>query len=274
MITLELLALNLIHWIKRKCCIHVVCDTNVWYRLADGRLKWWNVINKNLILTQVVIEELHSTEVIYKKPDLFLSVVRAIRIHASHVFLLDPLAYVYFRNKGADNVFHEKLMDNYRALINLRRSDKWRWENADSLERLSDKIKLWNQPTTNLCNDVNTNTLPQLKARSKALGKKTIDKENLEVITAKFIYDSIKERFSDGVEIGRNVNLNNLELFLVVFEDFLKYLSKVPTSKIQDNDLNDLMNMLYVTSGMKYWTFDERWSEFISNNAKTTKYLP
>jgi hypothetical protein len=43
--------------------------------------------------------------------------------------------------------------------------------------------------------------------------------------------------------------------------------------KMEVNDMSDLFNLVYVSPGMKYFTFDEKWQRLIASEPLTKNYL-
>ena len=65
---------------------------------------------------------------------------------------------------------------------------------------------------------------------------------------------------------------NLLELFLAVTEYFFKKLETTKNMKVQQNDVTDWLNMLYVEPGDKYLTFEISWKNYILNDPRISHY--
>lgn len=86
--------------------MNVICDTMIWYGLANESIKLEESNDIKLIATGINIQELSSSENLYKNPQLIMNVLNTMYKHHSGIIEYDPWDYILTFNV---NVHYEPI---------------------------------------------------------------------------------------------------------------------------------------------------------------------
>jgi len=254
--------------------IKVICDTSVWYYLAD---------NPDVVLNDVeliathnnFIELVYSRKIInnfvkyrnacaalikYTKPSK--NILKNPILYAIH--LIDPNFVDTKNSVGYSNSLYEevlrisKLPDNY---FNYQ-------INKVEIQSIIDKRNNEN----NFCND--NNFLADMKRKSSISKEERVHyaRNNYEKLFRELLLKYF-ELYSNSSAFNYNDFFwNEINLFSKIHQTYYLKLETDKSIKIKNNDLIDLFNLLYVGQESYYWIEERRWVN-IFREAKMSKYL-
>jgi hypothetical protein len=72
----------------------IICDTNIWYNLANNHLESYKIKGLKLIGTSVTVHEISETSHLVKNLDLVKRVAKAFLDYNSGIMVLNPFEYL------------------------------------------------------------------------------------------------------------------------------------------------------------------------------------
>lgn len=244
----------------------VICDTNIWYGIGNGTLKKSDYSNDKLLLTLISIIEVGTT---YNLLDMMDDARKAIQAMIKlNDGIIEEQPFVYLANLAGCKIQydtrkeHGSILDGTQAIANghdiqeERRSDFKKW--LDEMEMPLNKF-------ADFTND------KLLEIRTKIENKKEHAKEETTQGNRALIAQWT-EMSTQGKGNLNNLDWSQVELFENTMTSFFKEMELTGNMKFQPNDFFDLMNLVYVQPGDKYFTLEKRWVTRIKN-AGMEKYL-
>jgi hypothetical protein len=247
----------------------VVCDTNIWYNLGDGKIDPKVAKENHLIATFYTFEELNTTYNIIKDSDKVIKTSQAIVNFSSEQILENAILYLvrtmdklfvderYTYNLGIRNwnevrllaktqlgtQFPQWVVDMYEENIKNREKEGVDIAKAENL--LSDSVR------------------QKAKKEYKADKQKYLDTVAKNIVSLLGLY--LKEFTNGRVEFPADYKFEQIELFLNAYVEYFFKLD-VGGMRVQPNDAYDLYNLIYVKPGMKYWTLEKRWIRIVEDS--------
>lgn len=253
---------------------NVICDTNIWYYLADGTIDPDNLKNQSLVATFYNFEELITSPNTLTNFQQVRKAAKAIVDHSDKLILEN--AFLYLANL-IDPRFEDK---RYSYNLGIRNwAEIKRMAALDDSFQLSSELRAAYQMTAasrvNNGKDVaqiENDFVQKVKTHSKKVWKENSSKyfrERFKGIV--FELNDYMKVFSDGKIEFKTTQLNNIEFFITAFLQFSRNL-EIAKWVVQPNDAYDLYNLIYVRPGDKYFTREKRWKNLI-NEAGIGHYL-
>ena len=240
----------------------IVCDTNIWYALADGRIKPEEVVGKNLVGTFVSGYEFCSSRNMYRDFNRLKLAVRAFSKYSQFCY-------------GGSPIEHIKMISNYEW-------DRSGWENIEIM--LNAIVMSDLSPNNDLARELFGGYIDEMNLKDQPFQdiicqyregikfKGAYKKKMNEPEFRAFHKEQTKELLSE-VHQGVTINWDMIELYVSTFDEWFRQLSLQPNLIMNLNDWNDLSNLVYVKPGNLYWTGEKkRTTEFI-NNCGCSHYL-
>jgi hypothetical protein len=253
----------------------IICDTCIWYDIANGIKSIEQLNDVQLIGTYINVTEISSTPKLYRNLSLVIRTVDTMHRYYHRVFIEDPFEYLI-------SLFHSDFKPN-----------------TDKVRRLLNKFSSFKDLDVNDIPEKNIiDTEKQIKEMLDA-DRKVVNKINEDLLV---IRENIKRnggidnhRKSDFIESRKNyisdlvldysrehcvkeykLDINDkswdqLEFFLYTWDSFFKEL-EIGKRKFHINDLGDLFNLVYVQPGFKYWTSERKWNLIFNSNERLKKY--
>lgn len=261
---------------------YVVCDTMIWYDIANGKIDLNSLKNVSLVATGINVLEMCSSENLYKKPQEIKNAI--IAMHNNHGLLIEyaPIDYLLFHHVNKDynsksrpNIINslddlQYIMQGNLNLGLISTSDKSFLENG---------IINFNKPYVEYVNNLN---LLLIEMRSKIInldGDRYNFKKYLRNNTKKFSEEILLEIFSNELKLQIKqilpfVNWEEFEFFNEMLNLYLLEKLKSRDAKFHLNDIFDLFNMAYVGKNDLYWTIEiNPWLRIMNSNAVTKKFV-
>lgn len=253
----------------------VICDTNIWYDLANKKYDKSLIIQDQLIGTSINLREIASSPYLLSNLNLIVNTVKSITKFHDKIFIdnpMDHLITIFHKDYLANSKTEEDILKSFTALINMNINDI-------PQERFKEvKIRLNNItiPSQNLVDQIN-NGLPEISQRIKrSIGKQKHRKTDSTKIWKRLISELVSNYSKENCEKEYVIDINDenwkyLDFFITIWE---RYFNKLEIEKrnIHKNDWPDLFNLVYVQPGYKYWTSDKIWNQIIDENDKLKKY--
>lgn len=252
----------------------VICDTNVWYQIVNGKFnKPEDVL---LIPTSFSLEEIATSKLMVHNTKYYQDVLRSIYDNCGPIipnnpfdFILNDLDSEYKLSDGNT----EKLLKGFSELLSRKVED------VAIDEELKNKIikdcEDSRKPTFEFAHFGNEEIFSIRKNINTGIGIKEHIKEDSTEINKLMLI----EMFNAYAKVKQytinwnNFDWNRVELFMVITEIYFKKLETTKDMKISPNDLVDWFNLLYVTPKDRYLTFDDRWRNYILEDDRIKHYL-
>ena len=255
----------------------IVCDTNVWYYVENGKIKLEDYNLKfPLYSTYLSLNELLTTVQWNSNPELIFRVIETMRKN-SFIILATPQNYVTGICLGieSDILNNNTILEMQYKLMFCQAAK----EDFYSTSTEKTIFKAWIDYVNNF-NLYHQETANYAEMLVHDLQKQAINKEykkavyeNKKASEAKSnLFTESKYRTIFGEDLSKlPIYLSQFELFNNTQFQFIKSI-RVAGFGHNANDFEDMDNLMYVNEGDLYWTEENRWLNLIKE-AGMTKYL-
>jgi hypothetical protein len=254
----------------------IICDTNVWYNLGSGVVDIKSIDRLKLIGTAVTVQEFSYTpnlinhfEDVKKAISAFLSLNSGINILNPFEYLL----YLFIPGYIPSDSKIRGLIEELKILQTVEFTELSRNNIEIGKSLINEKIKF----DRDFSDSINSELINiQDKFKNKKLRNEhknkdfSIEWKNLisDIVKLYSKHNYAKEYcLSDDPKIW-----NRIECFILVWETYFKLLD-TEKRKIDKNDWSDLINLVYVNPGDKYWTFEKKWNYVLNCDKRLHNYL-
>jgi hypothetical protein len=254
----------------------IICDTNIWYNLANNHFESYKIVGLQLIGTSVTVHEISETSHLVKNLDLVKRVAKAFLDYNSGIMVLNPFEYlIYLFNPGYipnDNKTRG-LLEEFRILIGTDLKDI----SSKNIDRAKEMINNRKKSDKEVVDYINSG-LPQIRENIKRIeGKFVHRKKDFTHLWKQLISDLVqiysRENCNKEYTLNDDVKIwNRFECFILVWEAYFKTL-EIEKRNLERNDWADLINFVYVQPGDKYWTFEKKWNMILNQHSRLQKYL-
>ena len=239
--------------------VPIICDTNIWYRISDGRITQEDIQGKYLVGTYMNGFEFCSTPNMFKDFDQLQQAVRAFGRYANACSVDSPIEHI-------------KMVSGHEWQMN--RAD---WEEIDVMINAIVMTKSPPNPelarqifveSTNKMNESDQAFIDLVNEHRKQIKFKGHHKRFMNEAETRLEHKEQTKQVLTTIPTlqGVSIDWHLLDLFFSTFDEWLRQLSIQPSLMIKTNDWNDLMSLVYVSPGCLYWTEDyRRTTEFIHN---------
>lgn len=263
-------------WLKNIFGIkpRIICDTNVWYDIASGKIPITKLDEVTLYATYVNLFELSKSKNLLKNWRLVKYAVKAIKMHAKGVIEIHPFDYMILqhdRTYKSKNDDHLEILSGFEALLKM--DDCTQLDN-DTLTNMSSSIQQFLTNAKAAADVINTE-LPKLRAAIKADGGKRKYRKlsayaATQAVLSLFIQKYSKEQYKI---IDLDYPWRNVEFMLKVWDRYFKELELSGNQKFRPNDWWDIMSMAYVKGDYFYSTDEDTWVKIIEAHKDTSPKL-
>lgn len=227
----------------------IICDTNIWYYISDGRIPSENLNAIPLYGTFISgYEFCSSPNAMRDYPQLRAAIIAMLR-YAQGFCIRDPLEHIkHISGYPSSN-------SKWREISQLLRAAEETVEPNPAFDEIARYAYQVHTEQVRQDNQLFLDIIETHRSRIECRGlhKKNMTKEEVRVehleITKQVISTTVG---------GISVNWDDLELYLLIFNEWMRQLSIQPSLKIKPNDWDDLSNLVYVKPGSLYWTKDYR----------------
>lgn len=252
----------------------VICDTNVWYQIVNGKFnKPEDVL---LIPTSFSLEEIATSKLMVHNTKYYQDVLKSIYDNCGPIIPNNPFDFILNNLDGNFKLNDEKtelLLKGFSELLSRKVDD------VEIDEELKNKIlkdcEDSRKPTFEFAHFGNEEIFSIRTNINKGIGIKEHLKEDSSEINKQMMIEFFNTyaKVKNYTIIWDKFDWNQIELFMVVTEVFFKKLETTKNMKIKPNDLVDWFNLLYVTPKDRYLTFDDRWRNYILEDDRIKHYL-
>lgn len=247
--------------------MRIICDTNVWYNIAGGKLIKEKVSELNLISSFINIRELAKTPNLIDQYSFIADVIRTIFKFQREVIFYSPFIHIaklqkpdyefnIQSNLGHVLKFTELIAKGYEVREDKREEFKLFIEEAKTdLEAVTAP---WN--------------LEADRIKEKITDKKAHKKEDPTELNRGLISYMVEVATNGEVSLKESFDWKQIELLEGTLKAFFLEL-EVSGMKIDPNDWFDLFILAYVQPGDLFWTYEKRWLRMIGEKAKLGNYL-
>jgi len=253
----------------------VICDTNIWYELGKGKIKFDKTDKYDLYCTYLSLYELIHTERLKTYFDEVSNACKAVLSYSKGIIFETPITHINNLLRPTKSIISKSnFIEAIEYLANIEKLDN------DIIPVLDKYLLVKNSTLDNsfvksICDEIE-------KARFSIHQNKPFYiqfiKRN-EIKQSKLI--NLREQVVN--EIKNKCPLLDIHLFTEIFwqqiDLYMKsrmiYFEKLKLDKIMNvekNDAIDMINLIYVNDDCLYWTEDTRWKNII-REAKLDKLL-
>lgn len=251
------------------CIETVICDTNIWYKIAEGAIKVPIETNsKCLVSTLESVEELCTSPLLLRDYHRYRQAVIAFYHNYGGIITLSPVEYL---KVISGHPYDDQIWDGWDSMENLLKFIVNNESPPDSfLSVFQESLKEYNREKDNtmqrLQNIIQTHreTITNTGRLKRDLSTRAAKQVNKELAQ-----DFVREVFVGGLDLA----WDKIELFMCVFEEWMHQQLINKSLKMNHNDWVDLVNLVYVQPGYLYWTHDEKKTKVYAINRKLYHYF-
>jgi len=231
----------------------VICDANIWYNLGNGRLNKADYADHQLILTIVSILEAGTS---YNLLELIAEVRHAIRaMIRMNDGIIEESPFIYLSHLSGCMIKYNA-RETFGSILQGTQDIA---NGAGILHEHRDDFRQWLDNAEQPFIDFADFTNQQLSIIwSKIKDRKAHKKEETTAGNRALISDWTSRATGGECNLD-NLDWSKVELFEKTMTTFFTELEIVRDMKFQPNDFFDLMNLVYVQPGDKYYTLEKRW---------------
>ena len=241
----------------------IVCDTNVWYWIATGRIRSDSVADRQLIATFVSGHELCSSPNLYCDYPLLRSAILAMRTHHAHLTPYAPVEYLKLWSGYEDERSCWEILQQAMDWISVTQKPIDPEKIRPYILEHDELVTSSNQQFKNLIHEYRKGV------ESRSLLKRHLSERDIMRGSMQLIQELFEKQFN----YGRPVNWEFFELFLCTLCHWLYELSIHPTMLMNENDWDDVLNLVYVSPHCVYWTEDAKKTKVFIEKAHCGHYL-
>jgi hypothetical protein len=237
----------------------IICDTNIWYRLGDGRLTEKDFKGHELYATAMNIEEMYTSAIVFEEPETFIGGVKAIEKYASKYIEYEPIEFILATStKGFVPTSKEENLELFRRTKIMANGDLVALSKDKNLvEKQTKFIQKYEGPKQKIIDDLNSIIHPHNKDIRAKYQKKQFRKKRTVPEILKMTVDIFSQRIGVDEIDYLSIDWENFTMFLYGWDLYFKEKSLDPNNKFEINDFYDLSNTAYVQRGDLYWTKDD-----------------
>lgn len=256
----------------------IICDTNVYYQIAKGEIPSFIGNGIPIVATYNNIDEVSISHNILNNFDLLKETIQAIFNNYDSAIIQNPIEYAikldtpsYFSNHYDEN--YKSVMRYTEGIVNGELTEANFSGHDEVVEAINQrKVELQNAADIFMGSITKVKNYVKNLLKENKITKKKFWETNYIDFAQMVFKDLVRSISPTDYEISDNFDWNQIELFLHVFEQFLKDLI-MSNRKVKANDWYDLFNLLYVQPDDKYWTNERYWINLIKK-ATMDRYLP
>lgn len=244
----------------------IICDVNIWYRIAEGHLDPKCFDSYCLIASVHNTDEFGSSEELIDNPKLVKKAILAMDKYACEVLSIDP--FDNFIKKHLDTSYisasEEQKKGNYDMLVAWAKGEVlFELKTDEEKEKFRNSIKKYNANSQKYIANINSK-LPTIRTNKKYdLTKKKVEFENLQAAVTAMVYEILAFRM--GVDASNlSVPLEELEFLIRAWTRLYRNVIVNKDGKLKTNDPEDKSYLAYVGKDDLFWSGDYKFLNKIS----------
>lgn len=247
----------------------IICDTMIWYGLSKNQLQVPDPTKYTLVCTYLSLMELAFSPNNLTKLSEVQDTIRVILKLKPEIILQYPwdhaLSLIHENFDKEIEIESNLTLSFLRILLNHPKEGLIPNSFKEKLQEISSIRKKNNGEWADFLNDLN-NLDNEVK---RALIKYTDRKSHL-LDFKKWIIHNLNKREFDAYSI-ESIPWEQFEFYASIGASYMRNMM-FSRMKADGNDENDMINMIYVQPGDKYWTLERRWLN-LSKEANMTRYI-
>lgn len=256
----------------------VICDTSVWYHIANGSIPLEKLKNKKLVVSHVNVTEIASTQHLTKRFDVIYQVIRV--MYENHQVILpinpmDHLIKLFYPSFITDTNTFERILSGFNQVIDNYPEIKLTDEVLKTTQNKIDDIRKSLNTSVDHTNDVINQIRTIIKQNNSAQKhSKTDFLKGWKIFISDWVKQYSERYYNKTYSLDpEHTSWDKLEFFIRVWEEYFKKLELDNTSKFDKNDWADLLNMVYVQPWCKFWIREKKWHDIFNRNELLKKYV-
>lgn len=256
--------------------MRVICDTNVWYEFAKGKIDPSIAKNYELVITNLSLVEIVTSENLIYDIILVKRTLLKVKELASQIIRENPFDYILKLHSPK----HEP--DYSNVDFTLKEIQKFMQIDDDILINESAKIDFqklviqWDSEISELSTILNA-LIPEINRNIKTTSNKYVHRrleteDQIRELVKKMLESAIK-KFNFKIAVDWNsFPWEKIGLLTRTWDIYFKDIELSGRTKFNKNDWVDILNLAYVEPGMKYWTFENKWNRIFERDTQLTSY--
>lgn len=238
----------------------LICDTNIWYRLGDGRLSESDFEGYDIVATGVNVVELYTSPMMLDDPESWQGAIKAITKYSSRYIEYDPIDFILSTSTSVhEPKSREEHIELGKRLQIMSKVDLKSINNdMDLVNQQRDFIDNYDADKQKIIDDLNGIIHNQNKRIRQKYQKSEFRKKRTVPEILAMIIDVFSERHGFKIEDQTQIDWNNFSMFIHGWDTYFKEKSLDPNNKFDPNDFYDLSNLAYVQKTDLYWTKDAK----------------
>jgi len=258
---------------------NIICDTNIWYDIANGKIKPEEISKLKLIGTAVNIIEIASTPNLVKNIELVRRTIKALQKYHFIIISTNPFDHLI---SIFDSSFEPKdehvirLLNDFEVLDNIDTFDDLSFKDWDIVKDKIAETVARKDYITGVVNDVLSQSQTFIKNNhlKKSYSSKSY-KDSWKPFFILLISEYYRDKYKEDFIIAENdIHWKRLDFFITAWDEYFKSLDIQYGRKFKNNDWHDLLNLVYVQPEFKYWTSEKRsWAKLLKENKDLKPYI-
>ncbi|OQA90529.1 MAG: hypothetical protein BWY27_00770 [Bacteroidetes bacterium ADurb.Bin234] len=254
----------------------IICDTLIWYNIANGNIKKEELKDLYLIGTAVNIAEIARSSHLNKdKINLLQEVIDALTNYHDIIYVSNPYDHIisiFYPSFEPNNNYTNNMLNDFEKVLQIRDFDNIDWEEINKHRQYLNNKR---QEYSDIVNEILMVSREHIKFNHlKKKHKNCNFKDTWKSFIIKIIANYSKREYNHEFIIKEDdIRWSRLDFFLSVWDEYFKCLDIETNRKFHNNDWEDLFNLVYVQPGFKYSTRENKFLEIIKNNRDISNYL-
>ncbi|AZQ58098.1 hypothetical protein EJ994_04475 [Maribacter sp. MJ134] len=255
---------------------YIICDTNVWYEMSTGNYE--KPDGFDLIPTSFSLVELSASQAMVEEPKFYQDTIKMIYKNCGPIIPENPFDYI-LQNQFEDYTPQDskdlvQMLSAFGDLMNREIKEGSTIDN-ETKQKVIEECQKQRGHSQSLAAIANQDLQELRKNINKGIGKK----KHLEIDPSEVNKQMVISFLNNYTkQTNYKINWNKfdwsaIELFMIVTEIYFKKLETTKDMKVKGNDIVDWFNIMYVSQGDKYLTFDNKWRNYILNDDRIKDYL-
>lgn len=245
----------------------IICDTDIWYHIAAGRISQELIKGLPLVATWNSVSELAKSPYLSERKTipLVIGASKALVTHAVEIDMqpsIEKIIKKYCPEFIPNTKIPEELLQGIKIFADLE-VDKIEDETIEKMRISVDENR---SPMEEAMVGINEMLLQVRQNIKQGIGKpahKAADgKEGIQEHIASMASDHMRKNYTTDIDFQ---NLTISDPLLTVFSFFYKTLELDESRKFRLNDWMDLFNLAYVDDNSLYWTRETYWLRIIQD---------
>lgn len=256
---------------------YLICDTNIWYGIADGSINPEILKDYSLVATGINIVEIAQTPMLVSNISLVKNCVKAIKENHKMLFhsnFYDHMISIFDEGFKPNNEASEKVIEGMERLLQAD-INQIPESNIINTQKGTQGIL---ERKKSFTNEFNKNLYEEKKIlqdkSTRDLYKKGDHTISNRRYVAALLIDYHNKFYEGDIKVSEHdPNWSKLDFFMRTWDIYTRKLDLQKDMKLDKNDFADLFNLVYVQPGFKYTTLERKWVSIFKQDPILAKYF-